>query len=47
MMGLPAGHVRDPLRPISPEQQRDLAGLLVKWGVIERPAARQAAGAVR
>jgi 4-hydroxy-tetrahydrodipicolinate synthase len=34
MLGLPAGHLRDPLRPISPEQERDLRALLVKWGIL-------------
>ena len=35
MMGLPAGHLRDPLRPLTPEQEVTLRQVLVKWKVIE------------
>lgn len=40
MMGLPAGHLRDPLRPLSPKQEEELSSLLVKWGIIEAPASQ-------
>ena len=43
MMGLPAGHLRDPLKPITPEQEDKLRDTLVKWGVLDQSAATQAA----
>lgn len=35
MMGLPAGHLRDPLRPLIPEQETELRRILVKWEVLD------------
>jgi len=35
MMGLPAGHLRDPLRPLTPEQEKELRQILVKWEVLD------------
>ena len=43
MMGLPAGHLRDPLKPITPEQEDKLRDTLVKWGVLDQSPATQAA----
>ncbi len=43
MMGLPAGHLRDPLKPITPEQEDKLRDTLVKWGVLDQSTATQAA----
>jgi 4-hydroxy-tetrahydrodipicolinate synthase len=40
LMGLPAGHLRDPLRPISREEEARLAALLEKWGILQREPAR-------
>ena len=35
MMGLPAGHLRDPLKPITADQEAQLRAVLTKWGVLE------------
>lgn len=43
MMGLPAGHLRDPLKPITAEQEGKLRDTLVKWGVLDKSAATRAA----
>jgi 4-hydroxy-tetrahydrodipicolinate synthase len=43
MMGLPAGHLRDPLRPIAREQEAELRSLMVKWGILEKPAVKRRA----
>jgi 4-hydroxy-tetrahydrodipicolinate synthase len=43
MMGLPAGYLRDPLKPISAEQMDKLRATLVKWGVLKGNMAKQAA----
>ena len=45
MMGLPAGHLRDPLRPLSPEQENELRACLTKWGVLKGTEKRRAAKA--
>ena len=44
MMGLPAGHLRDPLKPLTADQEARLRTVLTKWGVLEeeRPARRVA-----
>jgi 4-hydroxy-tetrahydrodipicolinate synthase len=43
MMGLPAGRLRDPLKPISAEQEAKLRAVLEKWGVPLAGAASPAA----
>lgn len=40
LMGLPGGHLRDPLRPISKEEEAKLAAVLTKWGVLQSEPAR-------
>lgn len=35
LLGLPAGHLRDPLKPISPEQHERLRELLTRHGIIK------------
>ena len=35
MMGLPAGHLRDPLLPLTPEQEMELRRILAKWEVFD------------
>jgi 4-hydroxy-tetrahydrodipicolinate synthase len=43
MIGLPAGHLRDPLKPISAEQSEMLRATLTKWGILKGDAAKRAA----
>jgi len=43
MMGLPAGHLRDPLKPITLEQEGKIRDTLVKWGVLDKSLATRAA----
>ncbi len=43
MMGLPAGHLRDPLKPLSPEQTEKLRATMVKWGLLKDGMAKRAA----
>ena len=43
MMGLPAGYLRDPLHPITPDQEAELRSLMVKWGILGKPAVRRSA----
>jgi 4-hydroxy-tetrahydrodipicolinate synthase len=43
MMGLPAGHLRDPLRPLAPEQEAGLREVLTKWGILARDTPRRRA----
>lgn len=43
LMGLPAGHLRDPLKPVSPEQLEMLRATLAKWGILKDNAAKRAA----
>jgi 4-hydroxy-tetrahydrodipicolinate synthase len=43
MMSLPAGHLRDPLKPITTEQEGKLRDTLVKWGVLDKSVATRAA----
>lgn len=40
LMGLPGGHLRDPLRPISKDEETKLAALLTKWGILQSEPAR-------
>jgi len=42
-MGLPAGHLRDPLKPLSPEQTEKLHATMVKWGLLKDGMAKRAA----
>jgi hypothetical protein len=42
-MGLPAGHLRDPLKPVSSEQLEMLRATLTKWGILKDNAAKRAA----
>ena len=39
MIGLPAGYTRDPLRPLTPEEEAKLRSVLVKWGAPVKEAA--------
>ena len=43
MMGLPAGHLRDPLKPLTPEQEGKLRAMMTKWGVLTADQAVRAA----
>jgi len=43
MMGLPAGHLRDPLRPLTPEQDGELRQVLIKWGALDGQGERREA----
>ena len=43
MMGLPAGHLRDPLKPLTPNQEARLRAVMVKWGVLGPEQAVRAA----
>ena len=43
MMGLPAGHLRDPLKPITAEEEGKVRDTLVKWGVLDKSVATRAA----
>lgn len=43
MIGLPAGHLRDPLLPITPDQEAELRSLLVKWGALGKSEVRKRA----
>jgi dihydrodipicolinate synthase/N-acetylneuraminate lyase len=42
MMGLPAGHLRDPLKPLSAEQTEKLRAVLTKWGILKDGMAQAA-----
>lgn len=43
LMGLPAGHLHDPLKPISADQHAKLRTALEKWNVLPSPVTAQAA----
>ena len=39
MIGLPAGYTRDPVKPLTPEEEAKLRSVLVKWGAPVKEAA--------
>lgn len=43
MMGLPAGYLRDPLRPLTPEQETELRRVLAKWKALDDEGQRHEA----